>query len=371
MIVCLDMDCFFVSVERKYNPKLNHLPIIIAGNSNRSVVASCSYEARKYGIKAGMSRLAAQKKCPDIIRIPPNMARYQHASRQLHRHLYQYCPVVHPASIDEFYLDFSGCQRLYGPIETFAWQLKQHIETHHHLPCTIGISRYIKASKMACNLAKPNGMLCIQPKHESVFLGPLPVHLVPGIGHKTQQRLQERHIHTIRELSVYSASQKSPSAIHPNPYFQSETTLPKPRKTKQISSEITFETDTNHIHLLHKTLSKLTELLGHKLRQQKRYTENIGLKIKYANFQTHTKTQKIPRTACDKELYQYSQALLKKTYTQRMRIRCIGVLLTQLTSTYATSLFENTARQDAIYNVIDQTKQKYGPHAIQRGSSIP
>ena len=200
-LLCVDMDCFFVSVERALNPYLNNHILIVAHHNSRSVVTSCCYKARQYGVRAGMSLEKAKKKCPRAKIIEPNLNEYTNYSRKVYTFLKTVSPELEKGSIDEFYIDLTGCERLYGSITKIAELIKLEIKNKIQLPCSIGIGTNKMIAKIASNLAKPEGIVSVEKGGEKLFLEPLPINIIPGVGNTTRELLNERGIWTIKQLA--------------------------------------------------------------------------------------------------------------------------------------------------------------------------
>lgn len=311
-----------------------------------------------------MSLLIAKRKAPHCLHILPDMKRYHIESQNIYSHLLQYSPIVIQASIDEFYIDLSGCERLYGNLIAFSWTIKKKLERLMELPCTIGAGHTKRAAKMACLLAKPSGMLVVTKQNESLFFGPLPIRFVPGIGKKTHQQLKERHVHTIRDWEAYTQTplQWTPQTIPADSVHTSSH--------KQISSDTTFETDLTDMRRMFSTLSKHCQVIGFKLRRHAQYACCIGIKIKYADFKCHSKRRMIVDCQYDHDLYQYAKELFEQAYTRRTGIRCLGVFVTQLNTQSTLPLFAEQRNASLLYTSIDKNRHRYGFNCIQIAQSI-
>ncbi len=375
-IVHLDLDTFFVSVERLQNRALMGRPVIIGGTSDRGVVASCSYEARQFGVHSAMPMKMARTLCGDAIIIRGDMDLYTGYSRMVTDIIAEQAPVYEKASIDEHYLDITGMDRFFG---SYKWtkELRQRIMDHTGLPISFGLSVNKTVSKIATGEAKPNGELQVLQQQVIPFLQPLSIKKIPMIGSKSYQLLRSMGVSTIGTLQQIPPEMmervmgrngiemwKKANGIDGTPI--------KPySERKSISSETTFETDTINIIRMKEIISSKVEKLAFELRKKEKLTACVTVKIRYANFDTHTLQKHIPYTSFDHVLIQTSLELFDRLYQRRMLIRLVGVKLSHLVSgVQQLNMFEDTPEMISLYNAMDTIRLKYGKKAVRRAIGI-
>jgi DNA polymerase-4 len=379
-ILHLDLDAFFVSVERILDPRLRDRPVIVGGDPRgRGVVASASYEARRYGVRSAMPLARAQTLCPGAVFVRSRHGRYLEFSREVHGILKTYAPVVEAASIDEFYLEMTGCERLHGNLFAAAGRIKRQIHKRLELPSSIGLGTNKLIAKIATNLCKPDGLLWVFPGEEASLLAPLPVGHLPGIGRRTRDRLQELGVRTIGDLSrfppallsaVFGAWGRQMSerarGLCLSPVAESWA-------PKSISRETTFETDTVDPRILEATLCRLVERAGHALRRQEMTAATVGLKLRYADFQTLSRSRTIPASDDDVTLFRAARALLEKAFTRRVRIRLLGVKLSSLAARDPQgALFDRQEhlRRARLLRSADRVREKFGADALHLATAL-
>jgi DNA polymerase-4 len=371
-IVHMDLDTFFVSVERLHNSRLNSLPVIIGGMSDRGVVASCSYEARRFGVRSAMPMKMARILCPDAVYIRGDLESYSRYSRMVTEIIAEKAPLFEKASIDEHYLDITGMDRFFGSMK-WTQELRQSIMRHSGLPISVGLSINKTVSKIATGIAKPNGELQVPAVQVKPFLDPLSISKIPMIGQKTYHLLRSMGIATIHTLSCMPPAMvekvlgkngiviwKKANGIDPTP-VQSYS------ERKSISTETTFETDTTDVAMLNSLVSGMTEKIAFQLRKKQKLTSCVTVKIRYSNFDTHTMQQRIPYTALDHMLIPVAKALFARVYQRRMLIRLIGVKFSHLvTGMQQINMFDDTPEMVSLYQAMDRIRLKYGKQAIGR-----
>lgn len=372
----IDLDSFFVSVERLRDSRLEGVPLIIGGNSDRSVVSSCSYEARRFGVHSAMPVKLAKRLCPDALIIQGDMELYSRYSQLVTDVVRDAVPLYEKASIDEFYLDLSGMDRFFG---TWRWmlELKQKILQETGLPNTFALSVNKTVSKIGTGESKPNGQLQVPTGTEKAFLSPLSIRKIPMIGDKTYTTLCSmgiRRIETLQQMPVRAMEQvmgKHGILIWKKANGIDESPVEPYHEQKSMSTEHTFETDTIDVVKLRELLTAMSEKLAYKLRRKNRLCGCITVKIRYADFDTVTKQVKIPYTANDKTILQTVQQLFKQTYQRRLRIRLIGVRLSDLVQgSLQISLFDDTPEIISLYQAMDRIRNRYGPTAVQRAITL-
>ena len=375
-IVHMDLDTFFVSVERLQNSALNGKPLLIGGTGDRSVVASCSYEARKFGVHSAMPMKLALRMCPDAIVMRGDYEQYSKYSHIVTDIIKEQVPLYEKTSIDEFYIDLTGMDRFFG-CYTFATELRQKIIKESGLPISFGQSVNKTVSKVATGEAKPNGQLNIIHGTEKPFLGPLSIKKIPMVGDKTYHLLKNmgvQKIQTVQEMPVELMERllgESGVVIWKKANGIDNTPVVPYSERKSISTEETFQTDTIDVNALRNIMVSMTEKLGFQLRNQKKLTSCITVKVRYSNFDTHTMQARIPYTACDHVLIKRVKELFEKLYTRRMLVRLIGVRVSHLVSgNYQINLFDDTEEMMNLYQAIDRMKARFGEQKIIRAVGI-
>ena len=375
-IVHFDLDSFFVSVERLMNTALEGKPVLVGGTSSRGVVASCSYEARKFGVHSGMPMRMARHLCPDAVLIRGDSGRYSYYSQMVTEIIREEVPSFEKTSIDEFYADLSGMDRFYGSYE-LATRLRNKIIRETGLPISFGMSVNKTVSKVATGEAKPNNQMCIDFGQERNFLSPLPVIRIPMIGQKTARllaRMGVRKIGTLQKMPVElmeKAMGKSGRMIWKKANGIDDSPVEPYNERKSISMERTFERDTTDVQKLEALLIAMAGSLAYQLRQGKKLTACVTLKLRYADFNTYTLQKQIPYTASDHKLIEVARELFKKHYKKRLLVRLIGLRCSHLVQgAQQISLFDDSEEMMQLYKAMDRIHRKYGSKAICRAVSM-
>ena len=365
-ITHMDLDTFYVSVEYLRNPKLKGKPVLVGGMSDRGVVASCSYEARKFGIHSGMPMRAAKYLCSHAIIIKSDFDAYSKYSKLVTEIIKDKVPLFEKASIDEFYVDLTGMDKFFG-CQKFSDELKRSVIKESGLSISYGLASNKLISKVATNEIKPDGQIQIPFGNEKTFLDPLSIMKIPGIGKETGYKLLKMGVETVKTLSeipvslMYNLLGKNGNELHRRANGIDESPVIPYREQKSISTEQTFETDTIDIIFLHSQLVRMTEKIAFELRSQNRLAGCISVKIRYSDFQTEQKQMSINYTASDQQLIENAKDLFAKVYSRRQLIRLIGVRLSDLIpGTYQIDLFTDTQEQIKLYQAIDSVKRQYG-----------
>ena len=373
-VVHLDLDSFFVSVERLQNSRLEGKPVIIGGLSDRGVVASCSYEARRFGIHSAMPMRMARQLCGDAVIIRGDMDLYSRYSEMVTDIIQEWAPVYEKASIDEHYLDLTGMDRFFGTLK-WSRELKKQIVRHTGLPMSFGLSLNKTVSKIATGEAKPDGGLYVPPPRVKPFLYPLSIRKIPMIGDKTYRLLRSMGISRIRTLSQVPVEMlqhvlgkngitlwKKANGIDTSP-------VEPYSERKSIGSERTFERDTTDLQAMNALLVSMVEKLAFQLRQESKLTSCVTVKIRYSNYDTHTLQKRIAYSAFDHHLIATARELFRKLYTRRMLIRLLGVRFSHLVhGTQQLNMFEDTYEMVSLYQSMDAIRQRYGSRAIGRAA---
>ena len=379
-ILHLDLDAFFVSVERVLDPRLCGRPVVVGGDPRgRGVVASASYEARSYGVRSAMPLAQAKKLCPQAVFVTPHHNRYLEFSREALKILRKYAPLVEAASVDEFYLDMTGCDRLYGSIFAVATGIKTDLRENLGLPASIGLASNKLIAKIAATLGKPEGLMWVFPGEEAAILTPLSVAYLPGIGPRTKDRLRELGIHTIGELAqfpqpllltVFGALGRQMSQRARGLCASPVTEC---REPKSISREVTFNTDTVDPTVLEMTLCRLAEAVGYGARQQRMMAATVAIKLRYADFQTISRSQTASPTDDDVEIFQAARTLFRKAFSRRVRIRLVGIKLSNLVAKDSQgSLFvpREQVRRERLHRSTDSIRRRFGMEALHLGTAL-
>ncbi|WP_029037913.1 DNA polymerase IV [Salinimicrobium xinjiangense] len=375
-ILHLDLDTFFVSVERLLHPELNNRPVLVGGLGDRGVVAACSYETRRYGVHSGMAMKVARQLCPAATIIKGETTTYSKYSNEVTEIIQSKVPAFEKASIDEFYADLTGMDKFFGTYR-FASELRQEIMRESGLPISFGLSRNKVVSKIATGEAKPNNQMLIESGAERSFLAPLSVRKIPMIGAKTFQTLLGlgvREIKTIQEMPVEmmeSVLGKNGRTIWKRAHGIDEVPIIPFHERKSISAERTFHRDTIDMVQLHATLTAMTESLAYQLRRGDKLTSNISVKIRYSDFNTYTKQASIPYTSADHILIPKIEELFRQLYNRRLLIRLVGVKFGGLVGGhYQINLFDDSEEMLDLYNSIDRIRNRFGENSVMRASTI-
>jgi len=375
-IVHIDLDSFFVSVERKFNPELIGKAVIIGGSAERGVVASCSYEARKYGVHSAMPTRQALKLCPHAIVLHGTHGRYSEASREVTQIIHDSVPLYQKTSVDEFYIDLTGMERFYDCYQ-IASNLRQKVIRETGLPISFGMASGKTVAKMATNQAKPNGELFIKHGEELQFLAPLNIGKIPGLGESTCQKLYQYGIEKIGDLQktnirfLEAVFGKAGRYLWDKAHGIDDSEIVPYADRKSISTEHTFHNNVNDQRTLETILVSMTEELSGKLRRENKLSSCMAIKIRYANFETHTQQQKIPLTAAEHILIPGVKNLLKMAWNQHRPIRLIGVRLSNLcTGSYQINLFEDNEERIRLYQAMDKINFKFGDKTVCRAAGM-
>tara|TARA_B100001093_G_scaffold520463_1_gene616263 strand:- start:5520 stop:6734 length:1215 start_codon:yes stop_codon:yes gene_type:complete len=375
-IIHLDLDSFFVSVERLLNRSLKNKPLLVGGLSERGVVAACSYETRVFGVYSGMPMKIARQRCPDAIVIRGNSANYSKQSELITEIIKSEVPLFEKSSIDEFYVDLSGMDRFFGCYK-FASELRKKIIRESGLPISFGLSVNKLVSKVATGEAKPNNQLKIDKGFEKPFLAPLAIHKIPMVGEKTNQKLRTLGIRKVADVQqmpldiVQKVFGKMGDQLWKRANGVDNSPIVVFNERKSISNERTFENDTIDVAKLKTILTAMTENLAYQLRRGKKLTACVSVKIRYSDFNTYSKQMRIPYTNTDHQLIPKVLELYEKLYQRRLLVRLIGVRFSHLVNgNYQINLFEDSENTIALYNAIDRMRGRYGDRSVVRASGL-
>lgn len=375
-IAHFDLDSFFYSVEVLNDPSLAGKAVIVGGSRDRGVVTTCSYEARKFGVHSAMPMKKAMQLCPHAILLRGTHQQYGKFSKWVTDIIAAKAPKFQKASIDEFYLDLTGMDKFFDP---FQWtiDLRQEIIDKTKLPISFGLASNKLVAKIATDEAKPNGYLFIQHGKEKDFLAPLPVKKIPGVGEHTLSVLNEMGIELIGDILELPKDEletrlgkwgldlwNKAQGLH----FGSVSEW---HEAKSISTENTFETNTNDVDFLLSELVRMTEKVAFELRQDQKLAGCIAVKIRYPNFETTSKQTAIDYTFRDDEFIPVAIDLFHQLYKKGNAVRLLGVRLTDFTNiNIQGNLFDDVSRKTNLYKAIDNIKLKYGKKFLNKARTI-
>ncbi len=378
-IAHLDLDCFFVSVERIKDPSLIGKPVAVGGVGRRGVVSSASYEARKFAVRSAMPMGQALDLCPELIVVRGSHGEYGKISKRLYKFMCDYAPIVQQASIDEMYMDFTGCEKLYNnDLPGLMRTLQALVKKEFSLPCTIALSSNKIISKIATGCMKPEGLIIVEHGLEKEFLAPLDISVIPGVGTKTEKELRKYNFNTIRDIQ--RAKPETVEAIlgdHGRYFYRTalglgNDVLDVEWERKSISNEHTFMENISDRNELLKNLFELTESVCYNTRRYGWKGKTVKLKLRYSNFSTLTRsiTLKEP-TNDDRIVFDAVKTIFLKAYMRKSPIRLLGVGLTQFSESKeeTISIFATDEKRTQVLNAVDKLKKKFGDDAIHTGSA--
>lgn len=375
-IVHMDLDTFFVSCERLLDSKLNGKPILIGGISDRGVVASCSYEARTFGIHSAMPMRMAKQLCPEAIVLRGNSGTYTKYSQLVTDVVKEAVPLYEKTSVDEFYIDLTGMDQFFG-CHQLASELRQRIIKETGLPISFGLSVNKTVSKIATGEAKPNNEIKVNKGTEKPFLSPLSVKKIPMVGEVTYRSLCDlgiKRIKTVQEMPMEMMAKvfgKSGVSIWKKANGIDNSPVVQYRERKSISTERTFDRDTIDVAKLESILVAMAENLIFQLRRGNKLTSCITFKIRYSDFQTYTVQKKIAYSSADHKIIPVVKELYKKLYERRMLVRLIGVKFSHLVEGgFQIDLFDDNEKIINLYQAMDRMRERYGDRAVIRARGM-
>ncbi len=377
----IDLDAFFVSVEQVANPELKGKPVVVGGRPDRrGVVAAASYEARTFGLHAGMPLVTASRLCPQATFIEGNFAKYRSASQKFMAILADFSPYLEPMSLDEAYLDATGFESIHDSIRQMARAIKQRITDELGLCASVGIAGCKVVAKVASDLSKPDGLIEVASGNERSFLAPLSIAKLPGIGKKTERVLTALGITTIGKLSITPLTAlkshlgASGEMLHRFANGIDESKVEPPGEAKSISRETTFGKDIRDRPQIEATLRYLSDRVSSELRQQSKQARCVTLKLRYPDFTTITRSRTLSQTSdSDQTIFDTGLRLLKKALSQEKQpIRLIGIGVSHLTepSRQLDMLDSSAQKLGQLNRAIDRIRKKYGFSAIQTGRTL-
>ena len=380
-ILHVDMDAFFVSVELLDRPDLRGKPVVVGGRPDqRGVVSAASYEARKYGIHSAMPLRTAGKLCPHAVFLDGHHAKYGEWSDRIASILARFSPIVEMVSVDEAYLDLAGTERMHGPPLAATDKLLRTITNETNLPCSGGLASTRLTAKVASDQAKPRGLVWVAPGQEAKFLAPLPVRKIPGIGEVTERALHAMGIETVSQLAEISAEKLE------NIFGQWGTALYRKARggdsyefvldaePKSISHNHTFGEDTDDLPTLHSLLSHLSQKTCKRLREAGLAARTLTLTIRYAGFDTYTRSRTMPEPVyLDADIQRVFLQLFEEHRNKKRKIRLLGTALSNLTNGgEQLNLLDASRREklDKLTRAADSLRDRFGFGKIQFGGSL-
>ncbi len=374
-----DLDAFYVAVERVLDPSLIGKPVIVGGLGNRGVVATASYEARKFGVHSAQPMAIARRRAPHAVYLRGNREKYSEFSRRFFSILEQFTPVVAGVSIDEAYLDMTGSDRLFGPPVEVAEEIRRRTREEVGITVSIGIGPNKLVAKMASEDAKPDGVFEVKPEDVEEFMASKPVRALPGIGPKSAEALKTLRIDTLGQLAAHPVGPIR-RALGPNVagWLQlrakgvDNSPVVERAKSKSISAETTFSEDVASVDEMANVLQRLSERVGRRLRRSGMHARNVGLKLRYPDFTTVTRQTTLQQASDgDAAISESAKMLLIKAMGERAgAVRLLGVSVSGLGAPAAQlSLLDDTPQRDsAISDAVDRARDRFGEDAVKRGS---
>ena len=380
MILHIDMDAFYASVEERDDPTLVGQPVVVGGSSEgRGVVCAANYEARKYGVFSAMPAAKAVRLCPNAVFLRPRMSHYAAISRQIREIFQRFTPLVEPLAFDEAFLDVTGSIRLFGPPEQIAEEIRSAIREELNLPASVGVAPNKYLAKLASDLEKPNGFVVVNPERIFEFLDPLPVTRIWGVGKKSIHRFERLKLETMGQIRQLALEDLEANFGNQAQHLwnlcrgiDTRKVVPD-RVAKSISHETTFGTNIEDLETLRVWLMELTEQVASRLRRCDRTCRTVQLKVRYEDFETVTRAQKLATPSdVTREIWQAADEMLKSRLpNRRLSVRLIGVGVQNLTDTslHQASLFDEDehAVQSEIDRATDSIRAKFGNAAVRRG----
>ncbi len=374
-IAHFDLDSFFVSVEIQNDPSLKGKPVLVGGYE-RGVVAACSYEARKFGIHSAMPMKKALQLCPHAIVTMSSRDQYSKYSRWVTEIIASKVPLFEKASIDEFYIDFTGMDKFFG-VRKYAEELRHFIISETGLPLSAGLSSARYISKMATNEAKPNGFLEIPHGKEIDFLWPLPIEKINGVGKQTEMQLKGFGLYTIEDIArtpveiMERYAGKWGVSLWHKAHGRGSAEIVTNWEQKTMSHENTFDQDHTDLDFLNKELVRLTEKTAYSLREDEKMAGCISIRIRYSDFETISRQETIDYTALDDVLIERVKELFQKTVEKGRPVRLLGVRFSHMIPiSTQMSLFENNLEKLNLYRAVDDIKEKFGSHSVSKAVSV-
>ena len=377
-ILHADMDAFYAAIEQRDHPQWRGQPVIVGGSGPRQVVSTCSYEARTFGVHSAMPGVRAKQLCPYGIFVPPRMEVYAAVSQQVREVFDRFTDLVEPLSLDEAFLDVTGSRLLFGDGASIAARIRAEVKALTQLTVSVGVATSKYVAKVASDLRKPDGLVVVAPGTEREFLRPLSVAKLWGVGPVTQQQLERAGLRTIGDVQSRSEAQLHAafgSNLGEHLFVLANGLDPRAveneRAAKSIGHEMTFADDLHDTDAVRSILLQLAEMVGRRLRQQGQRGAVVRLKLRYGDFTTLVRQQKVAPTADDLELYRTACTLLDAAWERARGVRLLGVTAAQLVGGAApaqASLFgPSLYKRDRLLKAMDVIRDRHGEGSVRHG----
>jgi DNA polymerase IV len=374
LIAHFDLDSFFVSVEFLRDPSLKGKAVIVGGSNERGIVTTCSYEARKFGVHSAMPMKTAMRLCPHAIVVKGTYSDYSKYSRWVTQIIASKAPLFEKASIDEFYIDLTGMDKFFDPLQ-WTINLRELITSETGLPISFGIARNKMVAKMATNEAKPNGFLQVPYGKEKEFLGNLELNKIPGVGEQTAQVLLHKGFKFIKDVQKTTPEHlekilgKWGFDLWNKTQGTHHSSITPFHEAKSISTENTFEENVEDVNQLMSEIVRMTEKIAFELRKEGKVTGCITVKIRYPDFETTSRQTSVSFTCADDEIIPVAKDLFHKLHKKGKAVRLLGVRFSDLTNdAIQTNLFQNAERKNVLYKAIDDVKNRFGTNSVSRAA---
>ena len=377
IILHIDMDAFFASVEQRDHEEYRGKPVIVGGLGPRGVVSTASYEARKYGVHSAQAMAIARRRCPDAIFLHPDHARYSAVSRQIFSILARFSPLIEQLSIDEGFLDLTGMERLMEDPRAYGEEIKRAVREETGLTASVGVAPNKFLAKLASDMEKPDGLVVIRPEDAEKVLAPLPVNRIFGVGKKTEERLAALGLKTIGQLAavdrqklVRALGDRMAAQLIALAHGLDDRPVEPARAAQSIGREETFDEDIRSFEEAERVLLSLSEEVGWRLRREGLSARTVMLKIRLASFDTYTRQQTFPETVSyDEDIFSAARALFRAfPVPPGAGIRLLGVSVGGLTEGGELSLFDDHEKKEKLYDAIDKLKGRFGENILTRAA---
>lgn len=379
-ILHADMDAFFAAIEQRDRPELRGKPVIVGGDGPRSVVSTCSYEARRFGVHSAMPGTTARKLCPQGIFLPVRSDVYGKVSRQIQEVFHRYTPLVEPLSLDEAFLDVTGSARLFGDGEAIARSIKADVLEETQLTISVGVAPCKYVAKVASDLDKPDGLVIVPTESVLDFLAPLPVSFLWGAGKDMQERLARSGLKTIGDVQKRSSDdlQRLLGNAAGSHFFhlswgQDDRPVVTGHAAKSVSHENTFGTDLVEREACHRFLVDQSDRVGRRLRREGLLGRTVRIKVRFGDFKTLTRQAAVAPTDNDFVIGEAARNLFDRVWDDRTGIRLLGVAAGNLVrpdEPIQTDLFQRADETSGrLLRAIDDIRNRYGRHAIRHGAA--
>ncbi len=378
-IIHVDMDAFYASVEQRDRPELRGLPVIVAGLGPRGVVSTCSYEARRFGVRSAMPTAQARRLCPDGAYLWPDLTRYEEVSCQVFEIFHEVTPLVEGLSLDEAFLDVTASQRLLGSVETMGWRIKEVIRERTGLNASVGMGPNKLLAKLASEISKPDGFRRIASDRAAAELAPLPVGRLWTVGKVTEQALHRLGIRTMGELAacdtarLASALGRQAGALQALARGEDERSVEPEQAEQSIGAEHTFDVDLAELTMAEAWLLRHCERIAARARQRGLQGRTVTVKLREPPFVTHTRQAQLPSpSASASELYGLARGLLNAWWKsqQRPRLRLLGVNLSGFAVKPQQDLFDVTPEQRVADQLQDRINSRFGTGSLVRAGVL-